>query len=56
VLETYRECLQDVFDLPGLRGILGASPPASSTSSSRDDLGVADGSIMLFDYIATYVA
>ena len=33
VLETYRECLQDVFDLPGLRGILRGLPPASSTSS-----------------------
>ena len=33
VLETYRECLQDVFDLPGLRELLGASRPGRSTSS-----------------------
>jgi ATP-dependent Lhr-like helicase len=56
VLETYRECLQDVFDLPALKRLLGrlrereldlvdvetqtASPFASS---------------LLFDYIATYM-
>src|SRR6185503_14793663 len=56
VLETYRECLQDVFDLPSLRGVLSdiehrkvdvvdvetssASPYASS---------------LLFDYVATYM-
>ncbi len=56
VLETYRECLQDVFDLPALQRLLGrlrareldlvdvetatASPYASS---------------LLFDYIATYM-
>src|SRR5207302_9052679 len=56
VLETYRECLQDVFDLPALKRLLGrlrareldlvdvetatASPYASS---------------LLFDYIATYM-
>jgi ATP-dependent Lhr-like helicase len=27
VLETYRECLQDVFDLPALKGILGGLRP-----------------------------
>jgi ATP-dependent Lhr-like helicase len=56
VLETYRECLQDVFDLPALKRLLSrlrareidlvdvetatASPYASS---------------LLFDYIATYM-
>jgi ATP-dependent helicase Lhr and Lhr-like helicase len=56
VLETYRECLQDVFDLPALKSLLhslrqrridlvevetpGASPYASS---------------LLFDYVATYM-
>jgi len=56
VLETYRECLRDVFDLPALKGILGAlktrqldlvdveTPSASPYSAS-----------LLFDYIATYM-
>jgi ATP-dependent Lhr-like helicase len=56
VLETYRECLQDVFDLPALKRILTAlktreldlvdveTPSASPYSSS-----------LLFDYIATYM-
>jgi ATP-dependent helicase Lhr and Lhr-like helicase len=56
VLETYRECLQDVFDLPALRGLLAAlrerridlvdveTPSASPFASS-----------LLFDYVATYM-
>ncbi len=56
VLETYRECLQDVFDLPSLKRILGGlqqreldlvdveTPSASPFASS-----------LLFDYIATYM-
>jgi ATP-dependent helicase Lhr and Lhr-like helicase len=56
VLETYRECLQDVFDLPSLRGLLAAleqrridlveveTPAASPYASS-----------LLFDYVATYM-
>jgi ATP-dependent helicase Lhr and Lhr-like helicase len=56
VLETYREVLQDVFDLPALRGLLAAlrqrridlveveTPSASPFASS-----------LLFDYIATYM-
>jgi ATP-dependent helicase Lhr and Lhr-like helicase len=56
ILETYREVLQDVFDLPALRDILGAierreirvvsveTPRASPFASS-----------LLFDYIATYM-
>ena len=34
VLETYRECLQDVFDLPALKGCCGGSGRVSSTSST----------------------
>ena len=34
VLETYRECLQDVFDLPALRELLSASRHARWTSST----------------------
>ncbi|HEY7381721.1 MAG TPA: DEAD/DEAH box helicase [Gaiella sp.] len=56
VLETYRECLQDVFDLPGLRGVLRGlqareldlveveTPSASPMASS-----------LLFDYVSTYM-
>src|SRR5213075_729782 len=56
VLETYRECLQDVFDLPALKKVLHGlrtreldlvdveSASASTRSSS-----------LLFDYIATYM-
>ena len=32
ILETYRECLQDVFDLPALQGILARSSGARSGS------------------------
>ncbi|HEX5583288.1 DEAD/DEAH box helicase [Gaiella sp.] len=56
ILETYRECLQDVFDLPALRGILHGlrsreldlveleTPSASPMAAS-----------LLFDYVATYM-
>jgi ATP-dependent helicase Lhr and Lhr-like helicase len=56
VLETYRECLQDVFDLPALKKLLHGlqtreidlvdveTPSASPFASS-----------LLFDYIATYM-
>ena len=56
ILETYRECLQDVFDLPALKALLGALerreirlvsvelPRASPFASS-----------LLFDYIAAYM-
>jgi ATP-dependent Lhr-like helicase len=56
VLETYRECLQDVFDLPALKRLLAGirtreidlvdveTPSASPFAAS-----------LLFDYIATYM-
>jgi ATP-dependent helicase Lhr and Lhr-like helicase len=56
VLETYRECLQDVFDLPALKALLGGlqqrridlveveTPTASPYATS-----------LLFDYVATYM-
>jgi ATP-dependent Lhr-like helicase len=56
VLETYRECLQDVFDLPALKNLLAAlrerridlveveTPSASPYATS-----------LLFDYVATYM-
>ncbi len=56
VLETYRECLRDVLDVPGLQALLRAlhtreislveveTPTASPFASS-----------LLFDYVATYM-
>ncbi len=56
VLETYRECLQDVFDLPALRMLL------TGIQTRRLDLvevetGSASpmSSSLLFDYVATYM-
>ena len=56
ILETYRECLRDVLDVPALQGLLGdlqsrrislvevETPTASPFASS-----------LLFDYVATYM-
>jgi ATP-dependent Lhr-like helicase len=56
VLETYRECLQDVFDLPSLRRLL------TDLQSRRLDLVEVEtvsaspyASSLLFDYVATYM-
>ena len=56
VLETYRECLQDVFDLPALRTLL-----AGIQTRRLDVVEVETGSAspmsssLLFDYVATYM-
>ena len=56
VLETYRECLQDVFDLPALRTLL-----AGIQTRKLDVVEVETGSAspmsssLLFDYVATYM-
>ncbi len=56
VLETYRECLRDVLDLPGLRDLL--------SRLQRRELSVVEvetptaspfASSLLFDYVATYM-
>jgi len=56
ILETYRECLRDVLDLPGLRDLL--------TRLHRRELSVVEvetataspfASSLLFDYVATYM-
>ncbi|HSD82168.1 MAG TPA: helicase-related protein, partial [Solirubrobacteraceae bacterium] len=56
VLETYRECLRDVLDLPGLTELL--------TALHRRELSVVEvqtptaspfASSLLFDYVATYM-
>ena len=56
VLETYRECLQDVFDLPALRRLLHGIQ-----TRQLDLVEVETGSAspfsasLLFDYVATYM-
>ena len=56
VLETYRECLQDVLDVPGLTEVL--------TKLRTRELGLVEvetdraspmASSLLFDYVATYM-
>ncbi|MBB4661191.1 DEAD/DEAH box helicase [Conexibacter arvalis] len=56
ILETYRECLRDVLDLPGLRELL--------TQLQRRELSIVEvetataspfASSLLFDYVATYM-
>jgi ATP-dependent Lhr-like helicase len=56
ILETYRECLRDVLDLPGLVALL--------TKLSRREISLVEvetptaspfASSLLFDYVATYM-
>ena len=56
LLETYRECLQDVFDLPALRGILRG---LATRELDLVEIETASASPMaaslMFDYVATYM-
>ncbi|HEY7206961.1 MAG TPA: DEAD/DEAH box helicase [Gaiellaceae bacterium] len=56
VLETYRECLQDVFDLPALKRLLRG---LQTRELDLVDVETASASpysaSLLFDYIATYM-
>jgi ATP-dependent helicase Lhr and Lhr-like helicase len=56
VLETYRECLQDVFDLPALKQLLQG---LRSRTIDVVDVETASASpysaSLLFDYVATYM-
>ncbi len=56
VLETYRECLRDVFDLPALSGLL-AKLQRREVSVVEVETPVASpmASSLLFDYVATYM-
>jgi len=56
ILETYRECLQDVLDLPALRDLLGKLA-ARSLSLVEVETPTASpfASSLLFDYVATYM-
>src|SRR4029077_19833200 len=56
VLETYRECLQDVFDLPALRRILHGLQTREIDLVEVETASASPfASSLLFDYIATYM-
>jgi ATP-dependent Lhr-like helicase len=56
VLETYRECLQDVFDLPALRGILQGIRTRELDLVEVETASASPfASSLLFDYVATYM-
>jgi ATP-dependent Lhr-like helicase len=56
VLETYRECLQDVFDLPSLRGLLAAVQRRTLDVVEVETASASPfSSSLLFDYVATYM-
>ena len=56
VLETYRECLQDVFDLPGLRQILAGLETRELDLVELETASASPmASSLLFDYVATYM-
>jgi ATP-dependent Lhr-like helicase len=56
ILETYRECLQDVFDLPALRSVLQALKTRELDLVEVETQSASPYSTsLLFDYIATYM-
>ncbi len=56
VLETYRECLQDVFDLPALKGLLHGLHTREIDLVDVESASASPfASSLLFDYIATYM-
>src|SRR4030095_13433498 len=56
VLETYRECLRDVFDLPGLEQLLrGLHTRELSLVEVETQRASPFASSLLFDYVATYM-
>ena len=56
VLETYRECLQDVFDLPALRGILrGLATRELDLVEVETSSASPMAASLMFDYVATYM-
>ncbi len=56
ILETYREILSDVFDLPALRDILGGIERREIRVVSVETSRASPfASSLLFDYIATYM-
>jgi ATP-dependent Lhr-like helicase len=56
VLETYRECLQDVFDLPALKQLLhGLRTRELDLVEVESSSASPFAASLLFDYIATYM-
>jgi ATP-dependent Lhr-like helicase len=56
ILETYRECLQDVLDLPGLKELLrGLQTREISLVEVETPVASPFASSLLFDYVATYM-
>ncbi len=56
VLETYRECLLDVLDVPGLQELLrGLSTREISLVEVETHTASPYASSLLFDYVATYM-
>ncbi len=56
ILETYRECLRDVLDLPGLETLLrDLSSRKISLVEVETDTASPFASSLLFDYVATYM-
>jgi ATP-dependent Lhr-like helicase len=56
ILETYRECLSDVFDLPALRSILAAIAAREIRLVSVETRRASPfASSLMFDYIASYM-
>ncbi len=56
ILETYRECLQDVFDLPGLRDLMGAIGRREVRVVEVDTPGPSPfASSLQFGYVAAFM-
>jgi ATP-dependent Lhr-like helicase len=56
VLETYRECLSDVLDVPGLQELLrGLATREISLVEVETQTASPFASSLLFDYVATYM-
>jgi len=56
LLETYRECLRDVLDLPGLEGLLrGLHSREISLVEVETPTASPFASSLLFDYVATHM-
>ncbi len=56
LVETYRECLSDVFDLPALREILAGVARREIVVHSVETAGASPfASSLLFDYVAAYM-
>src|SRR5262245_5769876 len=56
ILETYRECLQDVFDMPALKRLLNGLKTRELDLVDVETASASPySSSLLFDYVATYM-